>query len=352
MSVTRPVGGVEDPRYRDHRAPFGHPECPERLLAVHEAIAERGRELLHVAPRPADDDELLLAHGLDHLARVRSAVRRAPAQLDADTYVCPESLETARLAAGATVDLCRAVARGELRSGFAAVRPPGHHAEPGRPMGFCLFNNVAIAARALQKEERLGRILIVDWDVHHGNGTQALFEEDPSVLFFSTHQFPYYPGTGAAAEAGRGRGEGETVNVPLPAACGDAEYVGAFQRLLVPIALRFRPEMILVSAGFDAHRADPLASMEVTGEGFAAMAAIVRALADDLCGGRLALVLEGGYAAESLVEGTRGSLDALLSESTPSLPETPDLEPGSTLWRVVERVVAVHGHRNPHLGAR
>jgi acetoin utilization deacetylase AcuC-like enzyme len=351
MSVTRSVGVVEDPRYLEHRAPAGHPECPERLGAVHEAIAERAADLVHVVPRPAEDEELLLAHGLDHVARVRAAVGRAPARLDSDTYVCPESLAVAKLAAGATVDLCRSVARGDLRSGFAAVRPPGHHAEPGRAMGFCLFNNVAIAARSLQREEQLDRILIVDWDVHHGNGTQALFESDPSVLFFSTHQFPYYPGTGAAAECGRGRGEGETVNVPLPAACGDDEYVGAFQRLLVPVALRFRPQMILVSAGFDAHGDDPLASMEVSEAGFGAMASIVRALADELCEGRLALVLEGGYAPASLREGVRASLTALLSPETPPLPEAADLVPGSHLWRVVERVVAVHGRRNPQLGA-
>lgn len=351
MAVTRHVGVVEDPRYHEHRAPPGHPECPERLRSVHEAIAEREGEIERIAARPAEDDELLLAHGLEHLARVRAAVARAPSRLDPDTYVCAESLATARLAAGAAIDLCRAVARGDLHGGFAAVRPPGHHAEPARAMGFCLFNNVAIAARALRSSERLDRILIVDWDVHHGNGTQALFEDDPSVLFFSTHQFPFYPGTGDAPEAGRGRGEGETVNVPLPAGCSDPEYVGVFQRLLVPVALRFRPEMILVSAGFDAHRADPLASMEITASGFSAMASIVRALADELCGGRLAMVLEGGYAPESLVEGTRACMDALLHAETPPLPASVELVRGSNLGRVVDQVVSVHGRRNPRLGA-
>ncbi len=352
MPVTpRPVGVVEDPRYREHRAPPGHPERPERLAAVSGAIAARASALEAVAPRAAEDEEILFAHDREHLARVRDAVADAPAQLDADTYVCRESLAVARLAAGAAVDLACAVARGRLRSGFAAVRPPGHHAEPGRAMGFCLFNNVAIAARALQRSEQLDRILIVDWDVHHGNGTQVLFEEDPSVLFFSTHQFPFYPGTGAAGERGRGRGEGETVNVPLPAGCGDAEYEGVFQRLLVPVALRYRPQMILVSAGFDAHREDPLASMEISEDGFRAMAGIVRRLADELCEGRIACVLEGGYAASALREGTGALLDVLLAAEAPALEAGIEAVPGSNLRRVVDRVVAVHGQRNPGLGA-
>ena len=351
MSVTRAVGVVEDSRYREHRAPAGHPERPERLAAVASAIAEREPELARVLPRPAADEEILLAHGPAHLAQVRAAAASAPSHLDPDTYLSRESFDVARLAAGAAIDLARAVAAGELRAGFAAVRPPGHHAEPDRAMGFCLFNNVAIAARALQQQEQLDRILVVDWDVHHGNGTQALFEQDPSVLFFSTHQFPYYPGTGAAGECGRGRGEGQIVNVPLPAGCGDPEYIGVFQRLLVPVALRYRPQIILVSAGFDAHRDDPLASMELTEAGFHGLATIARSLADELCGGRIACVLEGGYAPEGLREGTRALLSALLPAEAPALPAPVPAEPGSTLARVVDRVVTVHGRRNPGLGA-
>ncbi len=351
MPVTRTVGVVEDPRYRDHRAPAGHPERPERLAAVEEAIAERTSRFVPMPSREADDAELLLAHGREHLAQIAAAVSRAPAQLDPDTYVSPASLHVARLAAGSAADLADAVAAGRLDAGFAAVRPPGHHAEPGRAMGFCLFNNVGIAVRAVQRRQQLDRILVVDWDVHHGNGTQALFEEDPSVLFFSTHQFPYYPGTGAATERGWGRGEGETVNVPLPAGCGDDEYVGAFQRILVPLALRYRPQMILVSAGFDAHRDDPLASMEVTRSGFRGMASIVRALADELCEGRVACVLEGGYAPSSLREGTGELLDVLLAPDAPPVPARVDAPPGSTLRTVVDRVVPVHGRRNPGLGS-
>ncbi len=217
-------------------------------------------------------------------------------------------------------------------------------------MGFCLFNNVAIAARALQVEEGVDRILIVDWDVHHGNGTQHFFEEDPSVLYFSTHQFPYYPGTGDGGEAGIGKGLGATVNVPMPAGCGDEEYIGVFRRIAVPVARTFRPEVILISCGFDAHRDDPLAAMNVSAEGFRAMARTARALAEDLCGGRLALVLEGGYAASGLREGTAVALDALLEDPPPPDP-APALDPSSRLTRIVDQVAQVHARRYPGIGA-
>ena len=219
-------------------------------------------------------------------------------------------------------------------------------------MGFCLFNNVAVAARALQEDEGVERILIVDWDVHHGNGTQHSFEEDPSVLFVSTHQFPFYPGTGDFVESGRGRGEGSTLNIPMPAGCGDAEYTGALLRLLVPAARAFRPEIILVSCGFDAHRADPLASMEISAEGFLAMTRVVRALAEDLCGGRIACVLEGGYAPTSLFEGTLSLLQGLLEPASDgSGLDNREFPEGTKLHRVIEHVRAVHGSRYPGLGA-
>ena len=217
-------------------------------------------------------------------------------------------------------------------------------------MGFCLYNNVAIAARALQADCGVEKLLVLDWDVHHGNGTQHSFEDDPSVLYASTHQYPYYPGTGAAEEAGIGRGAGATLNIPIPAGCGDSEYVGAFQRLLVPVVRRYRPQMILVSCGFDAHRDDPLASMRVSGDGFRAMTAIVRALADEVCGGRLCLVLEGGYAASGLEDGTGAVLAALLDE-VPALPATLPAERGSSLQAIVDRVTPVHAGHCPEIGA-
>jgi acetoin utilization deacetylase AcuC-like enzyme len=351
MHATRGVAVVEDPRYREHRGPEGHPERPERLAAVGAAVDAR-RDSLHFVPaRPASDEEILRVHDRGLLAGLEAVAGRAPVRLDADTFMGSRSLEVAKLAAGALVDLCRRVARGDARAGFAAVRPPGHHAERSRAMGFCIFNNVAIAARALQAEAGLERVLVFDWDVHHGNGTQHSFEDDPSVLYASTHQFPYYPGTGDFDEAGVGAGEGFTLNLPLPAGCGDDEYVGAVQRVLVPVARAYRPQLILVSCGFDAHRDDPLASMHVTAQGFAALAAIVRGLAEELCEGRVVFALEGGYSLLGLREGSDAVLDALLAERAPALPASVPIEPGGVLGHVVACARQVHGARYRQIGA-
>jgi acetoin utilization deacetylase AcuC-like enzyme len=349
MPSTPAFAVIEDPRYREHRGPPRHPERPERLAAVAEALDAVRPSLLPLPARAADDEELLRVHERALLATVAEAARAAPAQLDADTFVSPRSHEVARLAAGAAIDLAAAVARGTAATGLAAVRPPGHHAESDRAMGFCLFNNVALAARALQAAHGVGKLLIFDWDVHHGNGTQHAFESDPSILYFSTHQFPYYPGTGSFGEVGVGRGEGATVNVPLPAGSGDAEYLGVVERLLAPVARAFRPELILVSAGFDAHRDDPLAAMEVSGAGYRALAARVLALASEVCGGRVAFVLEGGYAASGLREGVAGLLAASLEG--PSGEPPVEVPAGSVLARVIDRVVGIHGRHFPGLGA-
>jgi acetoin utilization deacetylase AcuC-like enzyme len=351
MSASRVTGIVEDSRFLDHCGPAGHPERPERLSAVAEAIAARRDRLDVLSPRPATREEILRVHSPDHIDRISRTCERAPAHLDADTYVSPESFDVGLLAAGGAVDLALAIAANRVQTGLASVRPPGHHAEANLAMGFCLFNNVAVAARALQAEDGVDRVLILDWDVHHGNGTQHSFEEDPTVLYVSTHQHPYYPGTGAASETGRGRGVGFTLNIPMPAGCGDAEYVGVLQRILVPAARSFRPDFILISCGFDAHREDPLAGMLVTGDGYAAMAAIARHLADDLCGGRLAFILEGGYALVGLREGVAAVLDAILDPKAPSPPPAVDLDPGSPLERIVEPVVQAHRDHFPDLGA-
>jgi acetoin utilization deacetylase AcuC-like enzyme len=342
------VGVACDARFREHVGPPDHPERPQRLAAVQEAIDERGEALVRLAPRRAEPEEFLRVHGRDHVALVAEAARRAPCRLDPDTFVSARSYEVALLAAGASVDLALRVARGELRAGLAAVRPPGHHAEALRPMGFCLFNNAAIAARALQAAG-VERILLFDFDVHHGNGSQHCFEADANVLYVSTHQFPFYPGSGDFGEAGVGAGLGATLNIPMPAGCGDAEYTGVVQRLLVPAALAFRPDLLLLSAGFDAHRDDPLGSMQLTEPGYRAIAALLRALADELCAGRLACVLEGGYAESGLREGTRALLGALLAAMP--LPPTAELVAGSALARIVDGVVAVHGGRVRDLGA-
>jgi len=352
MNASRRIAVVEDRRYRDHHVPSGHPEHPERLAAVGEALARRADRLEHLPIRAAEPEEILRVHGRGHLDRIAAAVRQAPAKLDADTYVSAESFDVALLAAGGAIDLARRVACGDAHCGLAAVRPPGHHAEADRAMGFCLFNNVAIAARALQAEDGIQRILVLDIDVHHGNGIQHFFDEDPTVLYLSTHQFPFYPGTGNFGEVGSGRGADCTVNVPLPPGCGDDDYVGALQRVLVPAAHAFRPEIILVSSGFDAHRDDPLGGMHVSGAGFRAMADIVRALAESLCGGRVAFVLEGGYAPSGLREGSEAVLDAMLDPAPPDLPAAPEMPAGGVLESVLETVHSVHGRNFSRLDAK
>jgi acetoin utilization deacetylase AcuC-like enzyme len=351
MQAKRETAIVEDTRFLNHCGPDGHPERPDRLTAVRAAVDPQREFLTPIAPRAATPEEIFRVHTQEHFEIVGETAGRGPGRLDADTYVSAESFEVARLAAGGTIDLATRVARGEVATGLAAVRPPGHHAEGTRAMGFCLFNNVAIAARALQADEGVDRILIFDWDVHHGNGTQHSFESDPSVLYASTHQFPFYPGTGAADESGIDAGEGFTLNIPLPEGCGDTEYIGALQHLIVPAALSFRPEVILISCGFDAHHDDPLASMNVTGAGFHAMTAIMRSLSEELCEGRIAYVLEGGYAASGLMEGTTAVLDGMMAPNSPQLPETTPVLSGSVLEQTLDSVHQVHGPKFSKIAA-
>lgn len=351
QSPSKTVQIIEDARYRGHTAPEGHPERPERLVAISESI-DLFRDRAEIATaRPATPEEIARVHEQRMIEVLAATQNEPPGHLDADTYFSPQSYEVARLAAGGSIDLAKRVLGGEVQSGLAAVRPPGHHAEANRSMGFCLFNNVAVATRALQAEMGNPRILIFDWDVHHGNGTQHSFESDPDVLYISTHQFPFYPGTGDFNEIGSGRGLGSTINLPMPAGCGDAEYVGLIQRIVVPSALAFAPDLILISCGFDAHRDDPLASMDLSIDGYRAMASLMRSLAESLCGGRIAYILEGGYALSGVREGACAVLESLTAESAPALPATADLEAGSTLHRLVDRAVEVHGSRIPELGA-
>jgi acetoin utilization deacetylase AcuC-like enzyme len=347
MNVTRRIGVIEDPRFQTHLAPDGHPEAPARLLAVGQALAAWEQNspgsLARIEPRFANDEEILAVHTAAHLKTVEAAVAQAPTHLDADTFVSAESLNVGRLAAGSCVELATKVAQGELSSGFAALRPPGHHAEADHAMGFCLFNSVAIAARSLQQVLGIEKVLIIDWDVHHGNGSQHSFESDPSVLYMSTHQFPFYPGTGAAGEAGIDRGRGTTVNIPMPPSCGDFEYVGVMQHLFAPIALEFDPDFILVSCGFDAHRADPLGSMEIGAAGFLSMTQIAREVAESACGGRIAYFLEGGYSALGLAEGTAAVLTGMLAADPKPLPaDSTRPADGSNLQQIESLVSQVH----------
>jgi acetoin utilization deacetylase AcuC-like enzyme len=263
------------------------------------------------------DDRLLGAiHDEAHLARLRQLTGRSD-WLDPDTRTSPGSTRAAWLAAGAAVEAVRAVVRGEATSAFALVRPPGHHARRESAMGFCLLNNVAVAAEWALREGGCRRVLIVDWDVHHGNGTQESFWSRDDVLYVSTHRYPFYPGTGAAHERGAAAGEGRSVNVPLPAGMGDADYGAIFAELLEPIAEQYAPDFVLISAGYDAHLEDPLGGMALSEEGFAALSGCVRRIADRHCGRRIALVLEGGYDLQGLAHGVRATLEVLAGAEAP-----------------------------------
>ncbi len=307
-----------------HRSPPGHPERPERLLAVRDGLAragfaERGAQ---VPVRRIREEEIGLVHTAGYLADVTRAVPGQSGYLDEDTFFSPGSWDAALAAAGAAVDLARASLDGRYARGFGVVRPPGHHAEPDRAMGFCLLNNVAIAA-ADARARGAARVAVVDWDVHHGNGTQHAFYRDPNVMYVSTHQYPLYPGTGAATEIGEGEGRGTTINLPLPAGSGDADYAAAFDEVIVPALRAFRPDLILISAGYDAFSDDPLAGMEVSAAGYRRMAAALRQVAEETCDGRLVAVLEGGYDLNGLSACVAETFDVLAAERAPEVVPAP-----------------------------
>jgi acetoin utilization deacetylase AcuC-like enzyme len=313
------TGVVKDRRYLEHVMDPGHPESPERLREIYQGIEEeemKGRVLAKVKPRAASREELEMVHSPAYIDLIASTAGKPYVRLDGDTSTCAKSYEAALLAAGGFLELIKVVMQGKLDNGFALVRPPGHHAERDRAMGFCLFNNVAIGAHYALKNFPLQKILIVDWDVHHGNGTQNSFYEDPRVLYFSTHRYAFYPGTGAATEVGRGQGEGFTVNIPLSPGAGDTEYGIIFEKILRPVALEYQPQLILVSAGFDTHYNDPLGGMEVTERGFARMTQILMEIAAATTEGKLAVTLEGGYN----VAAERRSVKAVLEELSQGLP--------------------------------
>ncbi len=327
------TGLVVDERFLLHRAPYEHPEHPGRLTAIRARLEREGLVKLckRIPAREAVDAELTAIHDPKLIASIDATARVEFVQLDPDTYACPDSARVARLAAGGLIDLSTRVFAGDLANGIALLRPPGHHAEAMRAMGFCLYNNVAVAAAALRRAGAR-RVLIVDWDLHHGNGTQHSFWNDPDVLYFSTHQFPFYPGTGAADEVGGPDAAGRTVNVPWPSGCGDAEYLAAFDRLLLPIARRFEPELVLVSAGFDAAEGDPLGEMHLSAAGYAAMTMRLQ----ELSGGRLVLALEGGYNLTAIARAADACLRVLLGEDPPE--EGPAGEPSVQGARVLEAV--------------
>jgi len=327
---------VDDPSFLDHRPPGYHPERPERLVAARAAVARATAQFLPVATRSATRVELERVHSAPFLDELMGQTG-GDGYLDPDTYLSQGSVHAANVAAGSTAAMVDQMIRGPVKQGVALVRPPGHHARVARAMGFCLLNNVAVAA-AHARASGLQRVAIVDWDVHHGNGTQEIFYNDPNVLYISTHQHPFYPGTGATDERGNGNGEGFTVNVPLSSGGGDAIYRGAFERIVLPVLDEYKPDLILVSAGFDAALRDPLAEMTLTTNAFGWMALKLRELADKHSGGRIGLVLEGGYDLPSLEAGLLAAISALTLQGTSEIARDVDADDLRRATKAAQRV--------------
>ena len=308
------TGYIFHPQYLKHDTQ-SHPENSGRLRAIQDKIksSEIYPHLHFPEPRCATDDELKKNHDLDHINHVRNSCQNGIQNLDGDTVICSESWDAAVLSAGAGLTAVDKIISGELDNAFAAVRPPGHHAEKDRAMGFCLFNNVAIAARYAINKHKLNRVCIFDWDVHHGNGTQHSFYSDPSVYYSSIHQYPFYPGTGDKIETGTGDGLGTTLNFPLDAFSEDSTYLDIIGNKLIPKIQNFKPDLIIISAGFDAHEDDPLGQMKVSSDCYRKMTLMLLKLSEEVCDGRLLSMLEGGYNHKALADSVLNHVDALLT---------------------------------------
>lgn len=313
------TGFLYDPRYLKHQTGAGHPECPERLSVSFNYLKSQPwfKNLKSVSVHLPEEEWIRLVHSKSYILRAREACERGYPFLDTpDVGISENSFEIAQLAVGGALELADQMMKGNITNGFALLRPPGHHAEENFAMGFCLFNTIAILAKYLQKQHSLERVLILDWDVHHGNGTQHTFEEDPSVFYISLHQYPFYPGTGAASETGIGRGRGATLNCPMPAGSCDADYQRAFSEFILPKVNKFKPDAVLISAGFDAHEKDPLANICLTTECFAWMSQRMVEVASKFSNGRLLSLLEGGYNLEALSACLSVHLGELLTHTT------------------------------------
>ena len=344
--IMKRTGIVWDPRYLNHRTDDGHPESRQRLEAIY-AMLEQIHARQHfseIPPRMATTEEIQLIHSPEYIAKIAATDGLEAVALTGDTHTSADSYRTACLAVGGVLEAVTRVASKELSNAFALVRPPGHHAEKSRAMGYCLFNNVALAAEFARKNLGMKRILIIDWDVHHGNGTQHLFERNRSVLFFSIHQYPHFPGTGFYNETGIGPGEGFTVNLPIPRGYGDGEYVAILSALLPPLAAEFEPDLILVSAGFDMTPADPLGGMQVTPDGFAGMTRCIMDVAESCCRGKLVLALEGGYAVDVIGEAVKAVLLELADLTTSNRQEIVRLADAKKILYALKRGVNVQRH--------
>ena len=316
MTSQKKTGFVYHTDYLKHDTGVQNPERPERLQASIKALqaSDFWDDLHQIEATPVTLEQMCYAHIQDHIDRIKQYCENG-LPLDYDTPTSPASYDVARLSTGGVLRAADAVMAETVRNAFALVRPPGHHATPTRAMGFCLFNSVAIAARYLQREHGVGRVAIVDWDVHHGNGTQDIFYDDPSVFFFSAHQVPLYPGTGMADETGTGEAVGTTLNIPMPPGSEPSNYVETFQKVLKPALLDFSPDFLIISAGFDAHRLDPLSAINMTADGFASLTDILCEIAAETCEGRLISALEGGYNLKGLSESVVAHVERLMAHA-------------------------------------
>ncbi len=312
-----PTAYLFDPVYMDHDTGWGHPERPERLAAIDQRLREKSyyKDLVKVEPAVADIAIIEKIHSPDYIRRVKKEIESGIHYLDSmDTAVCSKSYEIALLAAGGGLSMCDVIMKDEAKRGFCVVRPPGHHAEYDYAAGFCIFNNIAIAARYLQDTHNISRVAIVDWDVHHGNGTQHTFERDNTVLYISTHQYPHFPGTGAKHERGKDVGEGYTLNYPMPAGSGEDDYLEVFRDHILPALEDFKPGIILISAGFDAHNSDPLSYIGLSSETYYLFTTMLKDVANRYSKGRMIAFLEGGYDLDALATSVERVIDCFLEE--------------------------------------
>jgi acetoin utilization deacetylase AcuC-like enzyme/nucleotide-binding universal stress UspA family protein len=339
----RPTGVVIDPRFLDHDTCHGHPESPERLAMIIALVSRLKTDLglTVITPVPATTEEILLVHSSRYLEQVAATQFKEQTFLTPDTIASPKTFQTALLACGAVITAIKQMAAGTIENGAVFVRPPGHHAERGRAMGYCIFNNVAVGAMYARKVMGLPRVLIVDFDVHHGNGTYHIFQRDPTVLFFSTHQYPLFPGTGLFTETGTGSGEGYSVNIPLSKGYGEAEFTAIFMKILKPVAREFKPDLILVSAGFDIHGSDPLGRMKVTSKGFGPITASLMDIAGENRA-MLLFVLEGGYHIRALAESVETMLRVLSGATESKYQEVAAAADKKKTSRVIHRCCHVH----------
>ena len=314
------VGIVLDKLYVDHDNGPGHPETFERILAIVDMLqfTKMMDEVVRIEPKDATREDITRVHTEEHFDKIASTKGKPKVFLDADTSTCSVTFDAALRAAGGTISAIDSVLDGEVDRAFPIVRPPGHHAEADRPMGFCFFNNIAVGASYLTDVKGLERVMVIDWDVHHGNGTQNIFYDSNKVLFFSTHQFPFYPGTGSSEEIGTGEGAGYTVNVPMQPGMGDNEFIRIFEELLKPVIDQYKPQFILVSAGFDIFFEDPLGGMKVSPEGFAKLTRLLTDEADKICDGNIIFLLEGGYNLDGLWISTKEMLEEMLDKKQTS----------------------------------